>query len=109
MNFLKNPEFLKEIAAAAGADRKVAPMPGRVFGPVSPADAEMLADLILDDRDCLRDTLIRYLRGDLHPGGVSYEVDVLAEAESERAHRALKEQAREDMYSDEHEGGGFGA
>lgn len=52
------------------------------FGPVTKAQAEHLADYILDDQE-LRSAVVRLLTHDLAPGELDYIVQMMAEAREE--------------------------
>lgn len=81
----------------------VSKIPFRFFGPLDDRDSEQLVEIILDDND-LRDTLVRFLRGDIEPRELSYEIQIIAEGNWERIQNANSDEKRD--HSDEHEQAG---
>lgn len=57
--------------------------PYRFFGPIEGPVAETLVELILDSRST-QDTLFRFLKGDIGPRELCYELQVIAENEEKR-------------------------
>ena len=65
----------------------------RLFGPVPRAEAEVIADALLDDVEFMH-SLQDYLRGELSWVGLLNDLDLAAEAIADRRKAAAKEEKR---------------
>lgn len=65
--------------------KRTAELPFRFFGPVTEGQAETLAYLMLNNGEMLKksdpimDTLIKFLKGDIEPRELAFEIQVIAE------------------------------
>jgi hypothetical protein len=71
--------------------------PFRFFGPVDDKDASEIAEKMLDS-ESFRDTLVRFLAGDIDPQEFVYEVQVVAETAEEETQAFIDEEDEHARY-----------